>query len=423
MNHPSIHPMFQPPCQQGRLPKGTTMNLLANRTLGLALATTLACASASALAAPRVAPSPAIPAYGQAVSLQLTNAEWPTYIPVTRYTRNGSNFVVDYEMLGNNFSAGRSDFGYKAVTLGELSAGNYSVTARIFDMSNSSAAPTIVTTNFAVMPPEQWGAYPVPQQPEAYESTEILIRSAAYFDAASMKTSISGNVIRVDFDYSPEAPGPNIPAGLTTFASVKAGHLAPGSYRIEAYGRPRTGGESQKYFTKDFTVGSMVTVYEFYEPTLDHYFVAAGPDEIAALDAGQASWKRTGQKFMAWLKASDAPASAKPVCRFYARGPNSHFYTADATECQTLRNLEAAGKAQAASTADKFWGWTYEGVAFYALTPSGGACPGDTDPVYRYYNGRAKDNDTNHRFTVDPQLRSAMQWSWIDEGAVICSPR
>lgn len=399
------------------------MQQAALRTLRIVLATAALCASASALAAPRVAPSPAIPAYGQSVSLQLTNAEWPTYIPVTRYTRTGSNFVVDYEMLGNNFSAGRSDFGYKAVTLGELPAGNYSVTARIFDMANASAAPTIVTTRFAVMPPEQWGVYTVPQQPEAYESTEILIRSAAYFDAASMKTTISGNVIRVDFDYSPDAPGLAIPPGLTTFASVKAGNLAPGSWRVEAYGRPRTGGEAQKYFTKDFTVGTTLTVYEFYEPSLDHYFVAAGPEEIAALDAGQGTWKRTGQKFTAWLKASDAPASAKPVCRFYARGPNSHFYTADAAECQTLRNLEAAGKAEAAANAGKFWGWTYEGIAFYALTPTNGACPGDTDPVFRHYNGRAKDNDTNHRFTVDPQLRSAMMWSWIDEGTAICSPR
>lgn len=401
------------------------MHSPAKKNILRAAAALAALAAAATLAAPTMAPTPFIPTYGQAVALQLKDAEWPTYIPATRYTRDGTHFTIEYEMLPNNFDVNRSDFGYKAVDLGELPPGNYTATARIFDMSNPAKAPLEVNSRFAVMPPEQWGAYVVPQMPEAYEKTHVTIRSAAYFDPATLSATITGNVIRVDFDYAPEAPASGTtPAGLTTFASVAVGNLAPGAYRVEAWGRPRDGGAAQKYFTRDFSVDTTVTVHEYYAASLDHYFVAAGPDEIAGLDAGSnTGWKRTGQKFRAWLKAADAPSIAKPVCRFYAAGPNSHFYTADPTECQTLRNLEASGKADAQARSTKFWGWSYEGVAFYAITPSGGSCPGDTDPVYRAYNDRAQDNDANHRFTVDGQLRAAMRWTWLDEGAALCSAR
>ena len=39
-----------------------------------------------------------------------------------------------------------------------------------------------------------------------------------------------------------------------------------------------------------------------------------------------------------------------PVCRFYAKGPNSHFYTAEAVECAAVKNDP---------------GWTFEGIAYY----------------------------------------------------------
>lgn len=393
------------------------------------LRTTFACvaaaAAAAAMAAPTVAPTPFIPTYGQEVNLQLKDAAWPTYVPATRYSRNGNHFTVEYEILPNNFHAARSDFGYRPIALGELPPGNYTVTARIFDIANPQAAPTEVNSQFAVAPPQQWGAYPVPQNPDAYEPVSVTIRSAAYFDAATLRASVSGNVIRVDFDYAPDAPATGVtPAGLTTFGSVKVGNLPPGGYRIEAWGRPRTGGEPQKYFTRDFSVDTTVMVHEYYSAAIDHYFVAAGPDEIAILDGSTGvGWKRTGQKFRAWLKAPEAPASARPVCRFYAAGPNSHFYTADAAECQALKSLEAAGKADAQARSTKFWGWGYEGIAFYAITPTNGTCPGDTDPVFRSYNDRASQNDSNHRFTVDGVMRSAMRWTWLDEGAALCSPR
>jgi serine protease len=150
--------------------------------------------------------------------------------------------------------------------------------------------------------------------------------------------------------------------------------------------------------------------------------MAAGPDEIDLLDGGaQGNWKRTGQGFHAWLQRGDAPGSAQPVCRFYAAGPNSHFYTGDPSECGSLKALEQKDRADAAARGQRFLGWGYEGIAFYALMPVNGQCPSGTSPVWRAYNNRAAEDDSNHRFTVDPQQRAAMAAAWIDEGVAFCS--
>ncbi|HEX4780174.1 MAG TPA: hypothetical protein VH301_05435, partial [Usitatibacter sp.] len=108
---------------------------------------------------------------------------------------------------------------------------------------------------------------------------------------------------------------------------------------------------------------------------------------------------------------------------FYAGGPNSHFYTASPSDCQGLKDLEQQQRAQAAAAGQPFLGWGYEQIAFYALVPVNGQCPGDTVPVYRAYNNGFATNDSNHRFMADPQMRSAeLGLGWSDEGAVFCSP-
>ena len=163
-------------------------------------------------------------------------------------------------------------------------------------------------------------------------------------------------------------------------------------------------------------------IVEYYSVALDHYFIAAGPEEIATVDAGgRGDWKRTGQRFNAWLRAADAPPSARPVCRFYAAGPNSHFYTGDARECDYLKALEQSQRADANARGQQFKGWQYEGVAFYAVVPDSGTCPGGMAPVFRFYNMRAQENDSNHRFMVEARQKVAMSVSWKDEGVAFCS--
>lgn len=386
---------------------------------------TLAALAALALpaAAQRVAVNPMLPAYGQAVAVEVKDVAFPVYLPATRYSRSGSTITIDYEYVHDGFGPVRPDFGISLLSLGELAAGNYAVQARLHDIAQPSAAPMVLSTNIAVVPPSEWGIYAVPREPRAYAPTEAMIRSAAYFDASSMRAAVSGNVVRVDFVYKGDAPASGAtPPGMTTFASVALPPLAPGSYQLEGWGRTDTGGPPERFFTRTVRVDSAVPVVEYYSAALDHYFISAGHEEIAALDRGaQGDWKRTGQGFLAWARAADAPPGAVPVCRFYARGPNSHFYTASKQECDELKALEQSQRAQAGASGLPFLGWAYETTAFWALAPQNGQCPAGLRAVYRAYNDRAAQMDSNHRFMADPAQRAAMSVGWLDEGAHLCA--
>ena len=132
---------------------------------------------------------------------------------------------------------------------------------------------------------------------------------------------------------------------------------------------------------------------------------------MANIEMGGAGpgWQRTGNNFRAWLPEVGVALGAVPVCRFYGtpgRGPNSHFYTADAAEC-------AAVKRDA--------GWTYEGIAFYATPPQNGQCASGI-AVYRAYNNGFVRNDSNHRYSTQLPLLTAMQpQGWTVEGVVFCA--
>jgi hypothetical protein len=393
------------------------------RRASLFAATAFAAAAAQA-ATPFVAATPSIPVYGQSVNVEVRNFDSPAYIPATRYSIQGNVINVDYEYITNDWLLSAPFAGSATVNLGELPPGNYTLNTRLYDASNPTAAPQLVTANVPVLAPAAWGIYSVPQNPSAYAPTWAVVRSAVYYDPATMRATITGNVIRVDFDYYGNAPiAGAAPAGSTSYGSVKLDSLAPGHYRFEGWGRPKSGGDSALYFTRDIAVGGASPVVEYYAPSTDHYFITAGPSDIAALDPGTLGWKRSGQGFNAWLHQSDAPPGAVPVCRFYASGPNSHFYTGNTDECEGLKALEAQGRADAAAKNVTFGGWAFEQIAFYALLPTNGQCPGGTTPVYRAYNMRFEYNDSNHRFMSDLGMRYAMlALGWADEGAQFCSP-
>jgi hypothetical protein len=389
------------------------------KTIPLALALlTLALPAA----AQRLAVSPAIPGYGQDVAVEIKDAAFPVYLPATRYVRSGNTIVIEYEYLQDGFGPVRPDFGASLLSLGELPPGNYSVQARLFDIARPTSPPTILETNVPVVPPGEWGVYSVPQEPLALAKTAAVIRSAAYFDPASMRVSVAGNVIRVDFTYRSDAPaGGPPPAGLTTFASIDLPALQPGTYVLEGWAR--TSDTAPKhFFTRSVNVASSVPVVEYYSAGLDHYFISAGSEEIALLDrGGNGDWRRTGQQFTAWSKAADAPPGAVPVCRFYAAGPNSHFYTGSRQECDYLKALEQSQRAEAQSRGRQFLGWGYETIAFWAILPTNGQCPAGLKPVYRAFNDRVAQMDANHRFTTDGSQRAAMSAGWIDEGTHLCA--
>ena len=166
-------------------------------------------------------------------------------------------------------------------------------------------------------------------------------------------------------------------------------------------------------------IPAVVDAVEFYNATLDHYFITADSVEIGLLDEGTKlkGWARTGKSFKVW-PATPTVAGATPVCRLYgnpAKGLDSHFYSASPEEC--------------AATLAKFPdSWLLEAYIVFQVTPvslPAGTCPSGTKSVQRTYNNRG---DVNHRYTVDPAVQTAMvQKGYVEEGygsppVVMCAP-
>jgi hypothetical protein len=173
---------------------------------------------------------------------------------------------------------------------------------------------------------------------------------------------------------------------------------------------------TRQYLTPGNNPTGAVVVVEFYNQTLQHYFMSADPDEINKLDTGVfIGWERTGLRFLAY---ASSVAGTNPVCRFY-RAPgygDSHFYSASPAEC-------------AATAAAHPVDWIYESPnVFYIPLPdqANGACPVGTAPLWRFFNQVT----TNHRYTGDVKTRDEMRAdpvTWIPEGygtdaVIMCAP-
>ncbi|MDQ6619265.1 MAG: hypothetical protein M3Z31_06130, partial [Pseudomonadota bacterium] len=146
-----------------------------------------------------------------------------------------------------------------------------------------------------------------------------------------------------------------------------------------------------------------VPAIEFYNASLDHYFVSALAPDIDALDTQRIpGWYRTGQSFAVYPTAAAAGAGASPVCRFYIppEHGNSHFLSASPAECATIARL--------ATSDPNYSGYILESPSvFYVVLPdtTTGACPAGTNAVYRLWNQRA---DSNHRYTTDAAIKAQM---------------
>jgi len=180
---------------------------------------------------------------------------------------------------------------------------------------------------------------------------------------------------------------------------------------------------------KGLTAAATVVEYndmlDFPNSPGGHYFFSSDPGEQGYVDSGAAgAFVRTGRSFKI--------GGPTPVCRFYGSvtpGPNSHFFTADADECNGLK------AAQITPTPTTVQQWNYEGIGF-ATTPATTAangtksCPAATRPVYRAYNnayppdGSKNPWDSNHRFSVDRDaIDEVVAIGWHDEGIVFCAPQ
>jgi hypothetical protein len=146
-----------------------------------------------------------------------------------------------------------------------------------------------------------------------------------------------------------------------------------------------------------------VTVVEYYNAALDHYFISPLASDIDALDAGVLQgWSRTGRNFLAYgLTGTDFPAGS-PVCRYYIppQHGDSHFFSASPAECAEVAARVAADPDDS--------GYLLETpAAFFAALPDAltGTCATGLQPLYRLWNQRA---DSNHRYVTDPALRADM---------------
>jgi hypothetical protein len=154
-----------------------------------------------------------------------------------------------------------------------------------------------------------------------------------------------------------------------------------------------------------------------------HFFYSSDPAEQASVDAGAAgAFSRTGRQFLI--------GGSSPVCRFYGSlspGPNSHFFSADTSECNALKS------AQITPTPTTVQQWNFEGVGYLTTPVSVAAngvrtCPANTLPIYRAYNnayplsGPKNPWDSNHRFTsFQTDITDMVNRGWRDEGIVFCS--
>jgi hypothetical protein len=156
-------------------------------------------------------------------------------------------------------------------------------------------------------------------------------------------------------------------------------------------------------------------VVEYFNPDLGTYFITSDVGEQAYIDVGGAgNWRRTGETFK-----SGGPAK---VCRFvgnpypyeHPRGPNSHFYTANADECRSLKfsfNVFVPS-------------WKFESEDFTTTAADAFGCPTPLTPIYRAYNnGFLRGIDSNHRITPNfAAYQSMLERGWIGEGIVMCAP-
>ena len=138
--------------------------------------------------------------------------------------------------------------------------------------------------------------------------------------------------------------------------------------------------------------GASTVAVEYVHAGFGHYFVTAQADEIAGLDSGVfGGWARTGQTWTVWTSGT----GLADVCRFFTTffaPKSSHFYTANAAECDLVKQNPV---------------WQYEKIAFkVALRGAGGACPLGV-PLYRVYND-GKTGAPNHRYTTSPAIRADM---------------
>lgn len=254
------------------------------------------------------------------------------------------------------------------------------------------------------------GVIVTPAAPEAFQP--FTLTGVECVPRRSMSTDEQGVNISTEnrWIYAPMWPTGECSPAVSRLINIPG--LPEGDYQV--FNVPETG-----FIPPMIEIGAVTIapappiqpVFAFYNQSIKHYFITASTTEKDSLlnGGGGGGWDIVDGGFSAWPADGPAPAAAKPVCRFYSAAVNSHFYTAGTGECESLKQPGS--------------GWTYEGIAFRALVPTKGSCYPGTHPVWRLYNDRFAQSDSNHRFVSSADVyRHMIASGWIGEGVAFCSP-
>ena len=152
-----------------------------------------------------------------------------------------------------------------------------------------------------------------------------------------------------------------------------------------------------------------VTVVEYYNTSLDGYFITGHADDQNVLDSLPASFKRTGMTFQATTLAT-APASLIKICRFYISlatpYTSTHFYGRQGSDCEGVREQNLPG-------------FNWEGFDF-AIQPAVDSC---ASPIYRSFRPAAHGKTPNHRYSAGLADYAALSAVGVfsGEGVVFCA--
>lgn len=159
--------------------------------------------------------------------------------------------------------------------------------------------------------------------------------------------------------------------------------------------------------------GQSVSVVEYYNQTLDAYFITGRANEQTILDSA-AGFSRTGMTFSAVPASVSSLLGVPSVCRYYISLSNpftsSHFYGMTGGDCEFVANSKPTG-------------FTNEGFDFGLAKPIGGFCPSSAPyPVYRSFRPASNGKTPNHRYTVSTaSYYKTMSSGWTGEGITFCS--
>jgi hypothetical protein len=359
-------------------------------------------------------------------------------------------FVTAHHCVGTSTAASTINFYwfFQAATCNSLTVPNYQITAGGASMLYTSYDVDLTFMRMNNNPPQGtflagWDATPV------FAGANVI---ALHHPNGDLKKYSAGQSVDFAHDFDDvQNPGTFVPQGMYLRINWSQGTTEVGSSGSGVYTRS-TSGEYQlrgvlhggaascqtpqglDYFARfDLAYPSIsqylagiaqpaagINAIEYYNLDLDHYFLTSFADETQFVESGGAgrAWVRTGYTFMVGGGAPLSPTNAS-VCRFYGnpqinpatglrRGPNSHFYTADAGECaQVKRDI----------------GWVYEAIAFAIQVPQGASCPNNTIPVFRLYNNGFATNNSNHRYTTSSVIYQFMlTQNWSGESTVMCAP-